>query len=96
LYWKGAHQLKLTTMRAKRIIRAGAFAPEDLVRLQAAFELAWQRIRPTVKEIDYPRAREDLAIVVVSAGTVSGLDHEELAAFAQRTYSTISAANPNS
>ncbi|MBS0251270.1 MAG: hypothetical protein JSR78_09415 [Proteobacteria bacterium] len=76
-------------MRARRILQAGAFTPDDVTRLQTAFDLAWQRIEATVDTAHHPRAREALAIVVVSAGNVSGLDAEELAGFAQRTFSTL-------
>jgi hypothetical protein len=80
-------------MRARRIIQAGAFAPDDVARLQAAFDLAWTQVSPTVETSEHARAREALAIIVVSAGTVSGLDAEELASFAQRTYATISSVS---
>lgn len=80
-------------MRATRILRAGAFTPDDVTRLQTAFDLAWGRIMPTVDVAHHPEAREALAIVVVSAGNVSGLDIEELAAFAERTYSTVRLAS---
>jgi len=76
-------------MRARRIIQEGAFAPSDVARLQQAFDMAWKRIQLSVPEDDHARAREALATIVVSAGNISELDAGELAAFAQRTYSTI-------
>jgi hypothetical protein len=66
-------------LRAKRIIQAGAFDPADVERLQTAFDLAWERMRSSVNPEDHARAREALAVVIVSSGTVSGLDSEELA-----------------
>lgn len=76
-------------MRARRILQAGAFTPDDVSRLQTAFDLAWRRVEPTVDKTNHLRAREELAIVVVSAGNVSGLDAEELAGFALRTFLTL-------
>lgn len=78
-------------MRAIRILQTGAFSPEDLNRLQQAFDAAWKTVAPTVETIDQPRLRELLATVVVSAGNVSGLDAGELAAVAIRTFEAIRA-----
>ncbi len=82
-------------MRAQRIIQSGAFAPEDLNRLQAAFDTAWGALQHTIATDDILRSREMLAIVIVSAGKVSDLDPEELASFAIRTFTTIHQANPS-
>lgn len=81
-------------MRAQRIIQSGAFTPEDLNRLQSAFDTAWKALQTTIEANDILRSREMLATVVVSAGKISALDSEELAAFAIRTFTTIHAANP--
>lgn len=80
-------------MRARRIIQAGAFDPEDVQRLQAAFDLGWAELLPSVKPTDIEKAREMLATVVVSAGNVSGLDAEELAAVAVRSFNAIREAD---
>lgn len=69
--------------------RPGAFKPEDVSRLQEAFDAAWRALAPTVPPLDHPASRELLATVVVSAGNVSGLDAEELAAVALRTFRAI-------
>ena len=81
-------------MRAQRIIQSGAFTPEDLKRLQTAFDTAWAALQHTVDASEVLRARETLATVVVTAGEISELDSEELAAFAVRTFKTIREANP--
>lgn len=78
-------------MRARRILQTGAFNPDDLLRLQDAFEAAWKALAPTVDDADLERSRELLATVVVSAGNVSGLDTEELSAVALRTFHAIRA-----
>lgn len=76
-------------MRARRILQTGAFNPEDLDRLQEAFDAAWTAIAPTIAPSDHASARELLATVVVSAGNVSGLDAGELATVAMRTFEAI-------
>lgn len=76
-------------MRARRILQTGAFNPDDLERLQAAFDAAWATLAPTIPDADHAQSRELLATVVVSAGNVSGLDTEELAAVALRTFHAI-------
>lgn len=80
-------------LRANRIIQSGAFTPEELNRLQTAFNTAWNALQPAIEASDILRSREILATVVVSAGKVSELDAEELAAFAIRTFGTIRTAN---
>ena len=82
-------------MRAQRIIQSGAFTPEDMNRLQTAFDTAWSAVRHTVEADDVLRSRELLAAVVVTAGKISELDAEELASFAIRTFATIYSANPH-
>lgn len=81
-------------MRSQRIIQAGAFTPEDLNRLQTAFDTAWSGLQYTIEADDVLRSREMLAIVIVSAGKISDLDPEELASFAIRTFETIHSAMP--
>jgi hypothetical protein len=76
-------------MHARRILQTGAFNPEDLNRLQGAFDTAWRTIAPTIVAADHANSRELLATVVVSAGNVSGLDAEELATVALRTFKAI-------
>ncbi|CCB65233.1 hypothetical protein [Hyphomicrobium sp. MC1] len=76
-------------MRARRIVQTGAFDPQDVERLQAAFEAAWLQVEATVPEREREAAREYLATVVVSAGNVSDLDAEELATVAVRTFLSI-------
>jgi len=78
-------------MRARRILQTGAFNPEDLQRLQNAFDAAWETLAPSVAHADHERSRELLATVVVSAGNVSGLDAGELSAVALRTFHAIRA-----
>ncbi|WP_414462697.1 hypothetical protein [Hyphomicrobium sp. DY-1] len=78
-------------MRARRIVQTGAFDPEDVERLQAALEAAWLQLEASVPQRERDAAREQLATVVVSAGNVSGLDAEELATVAVRTFLSIRA-----
>ncbi len=80
-------------MRAKRIIQSGAFDPEDVERLQRAFDLAWTKLLPKTQAADIESLRELLATVIVSAGNVSGLDAEELAQKSVRSCMSIRAAN---
>lgn len=76
-------------MRARRILQTGAFNPDDVNRLQHAFKAAWASVGSNVEPADTARSRELLATIVVSAGNVSGLDAEELAAFAIRSFEAI-------
>ena len=78
-------------MRARRILQTGAFSPDDVIRLQEAFDAAWATVSTTVETVDQPRCREVLATIVVSTGNVSGLDAHELAAVAIRTFESIRA-----
>jgi phosphoglycerate dehydrogenase-like enzyme len=78
-------------MRARKILQTGAFNPEDLMRLQEAFDAAWKILEPDVEPSDHARSRDFLATVIVSAGNVSGLDADELAAVALRTVHAIRA-----
>lgn len=80
-------------MRARRILQTGAFAPEDVQRLQAAFELAWAELEPATVIEERGKLRELLATIVVSAGNVSGLDAQELSVVAVRSFNAIRAAN---
>lgn len=80
-------------MRARRILQTGAFSPEDLNRLQDAFDAAWTSVAPTVSTEDHSRFRELLATVIVSAGNLSGLDANELAAVAIRSFEAIRAGS---
>lgn len=76
-------------MRALRILHHGAFNPEDVQRLQNAFETAWNSLGPSIEKGVQPKARETLATVVVSAGNVSSLDEGELATVALRLFEAI-------
>jgi len=80
-------------MRARNILQTGAFNPEDVSRLQNAFKAAWASIGSAVDTADKARCRELLATIVVSAGNVSGLDAEELAAVAIRSFEAIRAGS---
>lgn len=79
-------------MRARQIIQTGAFNPEEVERLQTAFDDAWARVAPTIPEADHSQCREILATIVVAAGNVSGLDALELATTAVRTFRSVRAA----
>lgn len=81
------------SMRARRILQTGAFNPEDLQRLQEAFDIAWETIAGDLPSADHASSRETLATVVVSAGNVSGLDAGELAIVAIRTFDAIRAGS---
>ena len=76
-------------MRARRILQKGAFSPNDITLLQEAFDASWRCVSLAVEASDRPRVRELLAAIVVSAGNVSELDVEELAAVATRTFKAI-------
>jgi hypothetical protein len=76
-------------MRVRRILQTGAFSPDDVNRMQEAFDMAWAMVGRTIETAEHPRCRELLATVVVSAGNVSGLAAEELAAVAVRTFESI-------
>ena len=76
-------------MRARRILQKGSFSPNDVTLLQEAFDAAWQYISLAVEAADQPRVRALLAGIVVSAGNVSELDAEELAAVAIRIFQAI-------
>ncbi|RUP11174.1 MAG: hypothetical protein EKK38_01605 [Hyphomicrobium sp.] len=80
-------------MRARNILQTGAFNPEDVSRLQNAFKAAWASIGLAIDTADKARCRELLATIVVSAGNVSGLDAEELAAVAIRSFEAIYAGS---
>lgn len=79
-------------MRARRIIQIGAFVPEDVERLQTAFDTAWASLAPTIPESEHAQCREILATVIVAAGNVSGLDPLELSNIAIRTFRSVRAA----
>jgi hypothetical protein len=72
-------------MRARRILQKGAFSPDDVIRLQEALDITWETVARFVETADHARLRELVAAVVLTAGNVSGLDAEELAAVAIRT-----------
>lgn len=76
-------------MRAIRILQHGAFTPEDVDRLQRAFEMAWTQIALSTPEHESPRAREVLATIIVAAGNISDLDTGELATVALRQFAAI-------
>jgi phosphoglycerate dehydrogenase-like enzyme len=76
-------------MHALRILQHGAFSPAGVERLQAAFDKAWLGIEPDIDAQEKDKARESLAIVVVSAGNVSDLDADELAQVALRLFRAI-------
>ena len=76
-------------MRARRILQTGAFSPDDVIRLQGAFDAAWALVEPLIEPGDHQRLRELLATIVVSAGNVSGLDADELAAVAITSFEAI-------
>lgn len=58
-------------MRAKRIIeQIGAFDPDEMARLQSAFNTAWEKLKPSVAPSNEPEARELLATIVVSIAKV--------------------------
>jgi hypothetical protein len=78
-------------MRARRILRAGAFGPEDVDRLQEAFDMVWKFVEHDIPVTEHSAAREVLATIIVSAGNVSGLDAGELASVAERTFRAIHA-----
>lgn len=81
-------------MRALRILQHGAFNPEDVQRLQNAFETAWNTLGPSIDKAEHPKARETLATMVMSAGNVSSLDEGELAAVALRLFEAIRSVEP--
>ena len=80
-------------MRARRVLQTGAFDPENVNRLQNAFESAWASVGSAVGAPDKARSRELLATIVVSAGNVSGLDAEDLAEVATRSFEAIRAGS---
>jgi hypothetical protein len=76
-------------MRARRIVQAGAFWPDDLERLEAALELAWQQVRQLPGPREPSKTRETLAIIIVASGNCSTLDTEQLARYAVQTFLNI-------
>ena len=80
-------------MRVRRILQTGAFDPENVNRMQDAFDAAWAMLAPTIETAEHPGSRELLATIVVAAGNVSGLDAKELAAAAIRTFESIRASS---
>lgn len=58
-------------MLVRSILQTGAFNPDDVSRMQEAFDAAWTIISPTVETAEQPRVRELLATVVVATGNVS-------------------------
>lgn len=73
-------------MCALHVFQSGAYTPEQLDRLQFAFDIAWAKIAPSVSETEHARSRDRLAGVIVSAGKVSNLDASELAITAERLF----------
>ena len=80
-------------MRVRGILQSGAFDPADVDRLQAAFDTAWNDIAAGVLDKDRVTSREQLATIIVATGNVSGLDAQELAVVAVRTFYSISSAD---
>lgn len=80
-------------MQARKILQTGAFNPDDVNRLQNAFKAAWASVGAAVEQAEKARSRELLATIVVSAGNVSGLEAEELAAVAIRSFEAIRAGS---
>lgn len=80
-------------MRARRILEnAGAFNPDEMARMQAAFDGAWRQLAPSILSADHAEARELLATVIVSVSRVRlDLRPDEIVPTALQLYDQIQA-----
>jgi hypothetical protein len=78
----------LTEARVRASTIPGAFGPDDLELLQAAFDLAWQNLADTVDENSRAITREKLAAIVISSAHPSQANSSELAQMAIRSFTT--------
>lgn len=79
----------LTEVRVRASTIPGAFGPDDLGRLQAAFDLAWQNVANTVDENSRSITREKLASLVISIANPSQVESAELAQIAIRALNDV-------
>ena len=60
-------------VRAREMIHAGGFGPEDFALLDAVFQAAWQHIETKYVEDDQKASRERLASIVVALAQAWGV-----------------------
>ena len=63
--------------RAREIVHARGFGPEDFALLDAVFQAAWQQVEPKYAEGDRKASRERLASIVVALAQASGVLESE-------------------
>lgn len=64
-------------LRAREIVHAGGFGPEDFALLDAVFQAAWHHIEIKCVEGDRKASRERLASVVVALAQARGVLESE-------------------
>ena len=66
-----------SVVRAREMIHAGGFGPEDFALLDAVFQAAWQHIEIKYVEDDRKASRERLASIVVALAQAWGVLESE-------------------
>jgi hypothetical protein len=64
-------------LRAREIVHAGGFGPEDFALLDAVFQAAWHHIEIKCVEGDRKASRERLASIVVALAQARGVLESE-------------------